>query len=511
MHHLQAEVQVPAEVPVEVPVPVQILALALIQVEVLVEVQVEVLVQVLVQVLVLVLVLVLVQCVVGVEVRAVFWIPVCSVLVLSGVCSRSFVVLSSFGTLNHSKPASMSQAEFDACRHIPRPSIHVATSDLPFDGMSRAAIQKKLGINPVDRSSVQLVDRSLGHFVVPVIPVVSNMVLVAAPAKEADDRGIDIDLTGVALQNLCAGGGMQLNQRRFAAVKYTAGRSADSHMERAGLISGLNETMCRPNESVSSEPSPCYDFLRHRWLDKTRSAAVERRDKRVCSESWNRVTVLCFATARLVCTGSKSGWHAVSHALKLTRDMRSVTPNLPNPRCELQNIVSAVVLYAAFDDRTTDLDGSLCYSEAVLNGDVSAVGKEGVAGTRKRRRTNSGAAEGDEDAPGLPLAEIAEEIGLQANFNRALFPGLIVRQHGVCFLVFRRSACVVTGAKCVRQMTRAYCAFLWSFTVYTIRVFERNAKFRALMAKIPKYLRILVREQRALGTLDPMAPPFAIN
>lgn len=362
---------------------------------------------------------------------------------------------------------------------------------------------------------MQLSDITLGQFRVgdeniAALPRVSNMVLVAQPSSQKDRKEEHIDLTNVALQSVINGGGMQLNQRRFAAVKYTSGKSADPFMHRTGLLANMHEKLdpeWDERQSTQNE-TPCYDFLRGRWIDNTREVNETKRDQRICSESWNRVTVLCFATARLVCTGSKCGWDAVNHALQLTRSMRAVTPSLPNPTCVLQNIVAAVVLYKDFDDRTTDLDGSLLYNEEVLNGTiVENNDKASVLGTRKRRRTNSGAAEGDDDAPGLPLADIAAEIGLQANFNKSLFPGLIVRQQGVCFLVFRRSACVVTGAKSVRQMMQAYVKFLWSFTVHTLRVFERNPDYHHMKEKIPKFLRILVQQQQDAGCLHPMTVP----
>ena len=160
-----------------------------------------------------------------------------------------------------------------------------------------------------------------------------------------------------------------------------------------------------------------------------------------------KVTVLCSKPPKLSAQ-SKNEWQAVQEEQDLMKMMKQIQPQLQPQTSDVQNIVASVQIIAVQDD-----------------------------------------------TPGLPLKEIADKFGLRASYEKTLFPGAIIRfpweNCTLCFLVFRKGACVITGAKNERILCRVYRAFYWAIIVHLLDICAQpeNAQYRHLANNIPKYMR----------------------
>jgi len=352
-----------------------------------------------------------------------------------------------------------------------------------YGGAPFAQVAKQLGINDLDTRTVQLQDLALGPHIIDNPPTASNMVIVATPPESSCDR--EIDLEAVALAKECG----HLNHRRFAAVKITYGTSPQLVSEReVGCCAALAERAkkrARGPGCGSSRPPQAL-----RWLE--------------------RCTVLLFRSQRWVCTGATHPDEAVMCTLRAAAEIRDIYPWFPNPVCAIQNIVASANLFpllqpgakgaaaaAAAAQLSAEDAGRLSGGGGLLEGDAprqaaAALRGAAVAGARAGARV-------------LPLRELVESFGLHGNYKPDLFPGGIIRLGGVCFLVFDSGACVITGAKCPRVMTRAYTDFFWTVSVHLLAIAARFPQHAHLKSVVPGWMRSLVAQQTKLGKAS--APP----
>lgn len=203
-----------------------------------------------------------------------------------------------------------------------------------------------------------------------------------------------------------------------------------------------------------------YDLLRNVWAHKM---GQEDSD----SEEERKVTVLWFQTSKTVCTGAKNEWQAVQEEQDLMKMMKQIQPQLQPQTSDVQNIVASVQIIAL-----------------------------------------------QQDTPGLPLKEIADKFGLRASYEKTLFPGAIIRfpweNCTLCFLVFRKGACVITGAKNERTLCRVYRAFYWAIIVHLLDICAQpeNSQYKHVADSIPKYMRKFIARQQQKHPVDPLKPPI---
>lgn len=292
-----------------------------------------------------------------------------------------------------------------------------------FGGAPFAEVAKRLGINDLDTRTVQLQDLAIGPHIIDNPPTASNMVIVATPLDSACTK--QIDLEAVALAKECG----HLNHRRFAAVKITYGTAP-------ALV---------PEQEFS-----CCAALAGRAKKRARTAAPA--EPRNALRWMERCTVLLFRSQRWVCTGATHPDEAVMCTLRAAAEIRDLYPWFPNPVCAIQNIVASANLFpllqpgaAAHAQHLTAEEAGRLSGDALLSGDAP---RQAAAALRAPRRPAG------RPQRALPLRELVESFGLHANYKPELFPGAIVRLAGVCFLVFDSGACVITGAKCPRAMSR---------------------------------------------------------
>jgi TATA-box binding protein (TBP) (component of TFIID and TFIIIB) len=368
-------------------------------------------------------------------------------------------------------------------------------------GLPHHEIAARLGINPLDVSSVQLEDLAIGDSILESVPTASNMVIVANP-PDAGEAGAgaggetpvsarQIDLEAVAL----ARPGCQLNHRRFAAVKTTYGSGAGA--------AGTAPT-CGDNALA--------DWQRQAGAGAGAGAGGE-------SLAWlQRCTVLLFRSKRWVCTGATHPDEALMCILRAASDIREIYPWFPNPVCEIQNIVASARLFPAMGAGAgagapavsagdADLLSGCDFSQAGslpklagLAGAGAGAGAGAEASARKRKR-------GPKPHRALPLREITDMFGLQGNYRPELFPGAIVRVDGVCFLVFDSGACVITGAKTPRQMAREYRDFMWHISANIYTLSKRDPSFAWLRRVLSPWLLRHLKHADVTGTLNPKQPP----
>jgi len=367
--------------------------------------------------------------------------------------------------------------------------------DWPFQNLSLVEIQTILKINPCNIHEPQISDMNLGAYVIPHRPKASNTVVVGTPRGDGD---VAVNLTAVALA-----GTVFINEHRFAAVKRTGGEPgqgilSDRVQNLKQTPSQLQQQLARDNAEKNT-PTPLYDLLLREWVNDTATENELANEEHALFACKSRVTVLLFGTARTVCTGSSTALQAVQKILHIVQMMRKIHPELPNPRNDVQNIVASVTLFPKLGNAA---DVSMYTNNtAVLNGAPDIKHFEDT-------RINDTATD-----DGLPLQLLAEEFGLGANYTKALFPGAIIRfeHEGVqlCFLVFRKGACVITGAKDERVLCRVYRAFLWATSVYLLEICARpeNKQHRHIAKYVPAYLRELVKTEKQHKRLNANRPP----
>lgn len=389
-----------------------------------------------------------------------------------------------------------------------------------YGGASNRQIQTMLGINPLDERSVQLADLAIGPHIIENVPCASNMVIVANPPKqdvEYDDTVDDgsrtpiadraIDLEAVAL----AGHERQLNHRRFAAVKVTYGAAPPP-----------TRTHSNPDESS------VFAHILADWKDKLHKNNLETlEDGNARSDApptppanaqkavtWlQRCTVLLFRSKRWVCTGATHPDEALMCTLRAASDIRDLYPWFPNPVCEIQNIVASGTLFPLLSNGIITLTaaqtGALSSEALVQRGElVNNLPALATDSARRTKRRRSGKRT-TQNYRTLPLAQITAEFGLQGNYRPALFPGAIIRVSGLCFLVFDSGACVITGAKCPRQLAQCYRDFLWNITskLYMLATGELRATHGWLLKIIPAWTVELIRLHQQRGTFNYEYPP----
>jgi TATA-box binding protein (TBP) (component of TFIID and TFIIIB) len=279
-----------------------------------------------------------------------------------------------------------------------------------------AAAQHALELSPADEHEEPPVESLLSaDGVLLPLPLLTNFVVVAQP--QPSPRPVRLRLEQIAERR-----GFDINNRRFAAVKISLGRPQQrcAHAEPAGAAGA------------------CADFVA-RELARARSPrelAAPRAEQAVASALREPMaTCLFFGSGNMVCTGASNPYTAMAAVHQTAALIREVNPEYRTPVCQIENIVASVQLLPA--------------------------GAAAGAPRAKRRRRQPEAESGR-----LPLRELAQSFGLEANYQPELFPGAIFRPGveasgaaQICFLVFPSGQCVVTGAKSTREVYRNFKAF----------------------------------------------------